>query len=245
MPAELTCMRLTVNIAAATGLCLLGAIILIEILPERGTLMSSRTVPPPSQTAVRLPSPTFESGTPVERALKERRSTREYRKEPLSLEEIGQLLWSAQGITHGSMMRTAPSAGALYPLETFLVAGAVRGLTAGVYRYLPRTHQLVPVRMGDVRGELRAASLHQDPVGDAPASVVFSAVFGRSIGKYGRRGVRYAHMEAGMAAQNMALQAVSLRLGTVVIGAFDDDEVGRVLGLPSGEEPMIIMPVGK
>jgi SagB-type dehydrogenase family enzyme len=237
--------RILIFSAAVAGLLLLMAIILSVTLPERGKLMSSRTVPPPTQMAIRLPSPTLGSGTPVEKALKERRSTREYRKEPLSLEEIGQLLWSAQGITHGTMMRTAPSAGALYPLETWLVAGEVKGLPAGVYRYLPRTHHLVPVRMGDVRGELRGASLHQSPVGDAPASVVFSAVFSRTIGKYGRRGVRYAHMEAGMAAQNVALQAVSLHLGTVVIGAFDDDEVSRVLGLPTGEDPMIIMPVGK
>jgi SagB-type dehydrogenase family enzyme len=222
-----------------------AAIILLSTRCERKKMMHPKTAPVSEQMTIRLPPPSFESTTPIEKALKERRSLRDYGKGPLSLEEIAQLLWAAQGITHGNGFRTAPSAGALYPLETYVVAGDIRNLPAGVYRYLPHRHGLVLVASGDVRRRLRDASLHQDAVSNAPAAIVFSAAYARSTGKYGKRGVRYSHMEAGIAAQNVALQAVSLNLGTVVIGAFDDDEVQSVVSMPTTEDPMIIMPVGR
>lgn len=227
------------------ALLIVAALILLSVRCEREKPMTDKTVPVSGQMVIPLPRPKLESATSVEKALRERRSHRDYGTGPLSLEEIAQLLWAAQGVTHGRGMRTAPSAGALYPLETYLVSGDVRSLPAGVYRYLPHKHGLALVRSGDVRRQLREASLHQDPVGSAPAAVVFSAVFARSTGKYGKRGVRYAQMEAGIAAQNLGLQAVSLDLGTVVIGAFDDDAVRAVLSMPSTEDPMIIMPVGR
>ena len=206
--------------------------------------MSLKTVTVSLKGTLHLPSPLDESTISIEEALRERRSQREYRQAPLSLEEVGQLLWAAQGITHGRGFRTAPSAGALYPLETYLVAGEVANLRSGVYRYLPHGHQLAPVLFGDMRKQLCSASLNQEPVCFAPAAIVFSAVYARSTGKYGRRGIRYAHMEAGAAAQNISLQAVSLQLGTVVIGAFDDDQVREVLSMPAKEDPLLIMPVG-
>jgi SagB-type dehydrogenase family enzyme len=226
-------------------LLIVAALILLSVRCEREKPLTDKTAPVSGQMVIPLPRPNPDSSTSIEKALRERRSHRDYGKGPLSLEEIAQLLWAAQGITHGRGMRTAPSAGALYPLETYVVAGDIRNLPAGVYRYLPDRHGLALVRSGDVRRQVREASLHQDPVGSAPASVVFSAVFARSTGKYGKRGVRYAHMEAGTAAQNVALQAVSLNLGTVVIGAFEDDEVRAVLSMPTMEDPMIIMPVGR
>jgi SagB-type dehydrogenase family enzyme len=226
-------------------LVIIAAIILLSGRCEKEKLMNSRTSPVSDQVTVHLPRPNPESTTSIEKALQERRSIREYRKSPLTLEEIAQLLWAAQGITHGSGFRTAPSAGALYPLETYLVAGEVQDLPAGVYRYLPHQHELALVRSGDVRGQLRGAALHQDAVGKASAAIVFGVAFARSTGKYGRRGVRYGHMEAGIAAQNVSLQAVSLHLGTVVIGAFEDDDVRSVLSMPAMEDPMIIMPVGR
>ena len=200
---------------------------------------------PTPEKIVQLPRPSQESSTSIEKSLLRRRSIRQYRNSPLAIDEIGQLLWAAQGITHGRDFRSAPSAGALYPLETYLVAGNVTGLAPGLYRYIPHGHRLAQVLSGDRRRELYAAALHQDSVLEAPASIVFSAVFSRSTGKYGKRGIRYGHMESGTAAQNVSLQAVSLDLGTVVIGAFQDDEVRSVLSMPSGEDPMIIMPVGK
>jgi SagB-type dehydrogenase family enzyme len=232
-------------VAACAALVVVAAIILLADRNEREKHMHAKTATVSGQMTIPLPRPNSESATSIEKALQERRSHREYGKGPLSLEEISQLLWAAQGITHGGGMRTAPSAGALYPLETYVVAGDVKNLPAGVYRYLPHAHGLVLVSSGDVRGRLRDASLQQDAVSNAPACIVFGIVFARTTGKYGKRGIRYGHMEAGIAAQNVALQAVSLNLGTIVIGAFNDDQVHTVLSMPDTEDPMIIIPVGK
>jgi SagB-type dehydrogenase family enzyme len=220
-------------------------LILLVTRFERGMNMQPRTVPNPQEKVLILPHPCHESATSVEKALLSRHSTRSFRPDPLSPGEISQLLWAAQGVTHNRGFRTAASAGALYPLETYVVAGTVRDLPPGIYRYLPEKHQLLHVRAGDIRGALCKASLGQEPVCEAPASIVFSVAFARTTGKYGKRGIRYGHMESGFAAQNVSLQAVSLGLATVVIGAFDDQEVSRVLSLPAGEEPMFIIPVGK
>ena len=157
---------------------------------------------------------------PLERAILLRRSVRDYRDEPLSLGDVAQLLWSAQGSTSPRGFRTAPSAGALYPLEVYLVAGRVDGLAPGVFRYRPDGHELLKVFEGDRRAELASAALGQSWVKDAPASIVISAVYEKTTGKYKERGNRYVHMEAGHAAQNVCLQAVALELGSVVVGAF-------------------------
>jgi SagB-type dehydrogenase family enzyme len=212
---------------------------------EREKIMQSKTPPVSGKAPIPLPRPERDGTTSIEKSLHQRRSTREFMKAPLSMEDVAQLLWAAQGITHGGVLRTAPSAGALYPLETYVVAGEVTDLPAGVYRYLPHRHELAPVLAGDLRGQLCKAALSQDSICKAPASIVVSTVFARTTGKYGKRGIRYGQMEAGTAAQNVSLQAVSLKLGTVVIGAFDDGDVRRVLSLPDTEDPMIIMPVGK
>lgn len=239
-------MRKTTKILTAltASVVILGSIVYLAG-QERGKIMSSKTTTISPKGTVKLPSPHKESSISIEEALRKRRSQRVYRQASLSLEEVGQLLWAAQGITHGSGFRTAPSAGALYPLETYLVAGEVTNLSSGVYLYLPHKHELIPVFSGDIRKRLCNASLNQQPVCAAPAAIVFSAVFARSTGKYGRRGIRYAHMEAGTAAQNVSLQAVSLKIGTVVIGAFEDEQVRDVLSLPVSKVPLLIMPVGK
>jgi SagB-type dehydrogenase family enzyme len=175
-----------------------------------------------------------------------RRSVRSYRDEPLSLAQIGQLLWAAQGITDPARgYRTAPSAGALYPLEVYLVAGIVDGLPAGVYRYDSGAHSLTPVKNGDQRIALYEAALRQSAVRDAPAVLVIGGVYERTTGKYGERGLRYVYLEAGHAAQNVLLQAVALGLGAVVIGAFDDDGVRQAAGMSAAEQPLYVVPVGK
>jgi SagB-type dehydrogenase family enzyme len=233
--------HLLLTVAAIAVLLL----ILLVTRIERGMNMQPRVVPNKTEKILILPHPSYESATSVENALLRRHSTRSFRPDPLSLGEISQLLWAAQGVTHNRGFRTAPSAGALYPLETYVVAGTVRDLTPGTYRYQPEKHQLLQVLDGDIRKSLCKESLGQEAVCMAPASIVFSAAFARTTGKYGKRGIRYSHMESGFAAQNVSLQAVSLGLATVVIGAFDDQEVGRVLSLPAGEETMLIIPVGK
>jgi SagB-type dehydrogenase family enzyme len=192
-----------------------------------------------------LPSPKFESGVSVEEALTRRRSLRRFADAPLTLAEAGQLLWAAQGVTHSAGYRTAPSAGALYPLELFIVAGAVTDLPSGVYRYLPREHDLVRVREGDQRPALTAGALGQGMLRKAPAVLVFCAVYERITGKYDERGVRYAHMEAGHAAQNVHLQAVALGLGSVPVGAFREDGVRSAIGAEADETPVYLVPVGR
>lgn len=166
---------------------------------------------------IKLPEPFQDSKTSVEKALSERRSVREYKNEPLELAEISQLLWAAQGITDRRGFRTAPSAGALYPLELYIVAGNVNHLPNGIYKYNPNGHELSRVAEGDKRTELCDAALGQLSVSDAAAIIVFSAVYDRITGKYGNRGIRYTYTEVGHAAQNICLEAVSLNLGTVTI----------------------------
>lgn len=191
-----------------------------------------------------LPPPRREGDTSVERALQERRSIREYGPEPLTLSQVGQLLWAAQGISDEQGHRTAPSAGALYPLEVYLVAGNVERLGAGVYHYRPRSHFLNRVLSGDRRRALQPAALDQEAVGDAPAVIVLAALYERTTGKYGDRGIRYVHMEVGAAAENVYLQAVALQLGTVFIGAFYDDQVQEALQLADDKAPLALLPVG-
>ena len=193
----------------------------------------------------RIALPTPEPGDlSVREALKTRRSVRRYSDAPLTLSHVSTLLWSAQGITGQRGKRTAPSAGALYPLETYLVAGTVDSMEPGIYRYIPAEHELEPVKTGDRRGRLAAAALGQSWVRNAPASIVFTAVFGRTTGKYGRRGRRYVYMEAGHAGQNIYLQAESLGLGCVAVAAFEDSAVQGVLGIDD-EAPLYIFPVGR
>lgn len=177
--------------------------------------------------------------------LQQRRSVRDFQDVSLSLSEIGQLLWAAQGITHPQGFRSAPSAGALYPLELYVVVGQVEGLAAGIYRYFPKEHRLIKSADGDQRKKLARAAHRQSWVSDAATVVVFAAVYERATWKYGKRGERYVHIETGHAAQNLFLQAESLGLGTVTVGAFDDDEVKAVLQLPDDVQPLILMPVGK
>jgi SagB-type dehydrogenase family enzyme len=188
---------------------------------------------------ISLPSPRVKSEVSLEEALLKRRSVRSWTLEELTWEEISQILWAAQGITeqrHG--FRTAPSAGALYPLEVYVVK------REGVYQYLPQGHKLKKTLEGDFRFPLSRAALGQEAVSKAPVDIVITAVYQRTQRKYRERGIRYVHIEAGHVAQNIHLQAVALGLSSVPIGAFNDGEVKRVLSLPQEIEPIYIIPVG-
>jgi len=208
-----------------------------------GTACRVRGGERPPET-IRLPEVRAKGSITVEDALEARRSVREYSDEPVALEDLSLLLWAAQGETAGWGGRTAPSAGALFPMEVVVVAGEVSGLDPGVYRYRNQTHALVPLRIGDRREALADEALGQAWVREAPVVLVLSAVYDRTMKKYGERGVRYAHIEAGAVAENIYLEAVSLGLGTVLTGAFHDDEVRRVLGLAREETPLALLPVG-
>ncbi len=188
---------------------------------------------------ISLPQPKLKSDISLEEVLAKRRSVRSYSKKDLSLNQISQLLWACQGITAPSFGgRTAPSAGALYPLEVYLVT------SEGVFHYFPQTHSLKKIKKGDVRQELSLAALGQSPPAEAPVSFVIAAVYERTAQKYGNRAERYVKIEVGHACQNLLLQAVALNLGAVPIGAFFDEKVQEVLSLPSNHEPLYIVPVG-
>jgi SagB-type dehydrogenase family enzyme len=201
--------------------------------------------PEPESIIIELPEPRYDSNVSIEQSLLRRRSIRSYSDESLTLQELSQLLWAAQGVTDPKGFRTAPSAGALYPLELYVVAGDVQDLSPGVYRYEPEEHQLLRTMEGDKSAELAEAAVWQDFIGEGAIVIVFTAVYERTTVKYGDRGIRYVHMEAGHAAQNLCLQATAMDLGVVTVGAFYDEEVAKLLGLPGDEQPLYVIPVGR
>lgn len=193
---------------------------------------------------INLPDPRLEDGASLNEALAARRSIRRFTTAPLPLHTVSQLLWAAQGVTHPDGLRTAPSAGALYPLELHLLAGAVQGLEAGIYRYHPTDHRLQRTVSGELRTELADAALGQDWIRQAPAALVIAGVYERTSRKYGARAQRYVHIETGHVAQNILLQAVGLGLGGTAVGAFDDSALQRLLRLPEDEQPLLVIPLG-
>jgi SagB-type dehydrogenase family enzyme len=190
------------------------------------------------EEATDLPAPDAAGVGSLEEALAKRRSVRRFTGDALTPEETSRLLWSMQGITRDWGARTAPSAGALYPLEVYVATAE------GLYHYIPQGHQTaLSPRLG-LRQELWEAALKQDWIREAPAVFVIAAVYARTAVKYGDRSERYVHLEAGHVAENLLLQAVALGLGGVPVGAFHDDKVKDALGLPEDQEPLYLIPVG-
>jgi len=200
-----------------------------------------------------LPAPRLKSDVSLEETFLKRRSRRNYKNIPLNAKEVSQLLWAAYGITKPKKnpaflsggLKTAPSAGARYPLEIYLAAGNVDGLSSGLYKYIPNGHKIIKVLDGDLRKDLCAGCWFQEMIAKAPASIVYTAVFARNTVKYGERGrKRYVCMDLGHSAQNVYLQAEALGLGTCAVGSFEDEEVIKVLKLPKEEEILYLMPIG-
>jgi len=197
----------------------------------------------PDSKIIKLPKPAYR-GIPLEEAIGKRRSVRNYSNKPLTMSQLSQLLFSAQGITgklYDQSLRTAPSAGALYPLEVYVIANDVEDLPRGIYHYAVLNHSLELVKSGDFRKEITAAGLEQEMLGDADVTFVLSAVFDRVCYKYGERGFRYAYIEAGHISQNIYLQAVPLRLGSVSVGAFLDEEINKLIGIDGRTEAVIYL----
>ena len=186
---------------------------------------------------VKLPAPRTTGGIPLDQALGARRSVRAFASTPLTWSEIGQLLWAAQGITHDEGKRTAPSAGATYPLELYVATAD------GLFRYQPNGHNVTRIMARDVRRDIRRAAGEQDAI-NAPAVFAFAAVPARTAARYGDRAMRYVQIEIGHAAQNLLLEAVALGLGAVPVGAFSDADLHRVLGLPADRVALYLVPVG-
>lgn len=197
-----------------------------------------------SGRSIELPAPQTGGTSSVEAALSNRRSVREYTDDTLTLAEISQLLWATQGVTHGQG-RTAPSAGALFPLEIYLVAVRVDGLEPGLYKYRIDDHELLELTRENVHSDLVRAALSQECVRDAAAVVAIGAVVERTATRYGGRAERYVDMEVGAAAQNLSLQAAALGLGAVFVGAFDDARVKELLLMGKGEVARALLPVGR
>lgn len=198
--------------------------------------MAPKTVS--AKESLNLPKPMRHGDLSLEEALERRRSHRSFSGKPVVLDALSQLLWAAQGITDPEGYRTAPSAGALYPLELYVVTAA------GAYHYEPRRHRLSVLAPGDLRDEIHHAALEQDVLLEAPVIFVIAGVYERTEGKYGGRAERYVHLEAGHAAQNLLLQAVSLDLAAVPIGAFEDAQIQKVLSLAVDARPLYLIPVG-
>jgi len=241
---------LIILIISAIALIITGAIILLrpvnydDLFVVETNIMNANM----ETKIIQLPAPRQDSPVSIEKALLKRKSVRHYTDESLFLTEVSQLLWAAQGITvrpDGRKGRTAPSAGALYPLEIYLTVRKVDGLEPGVYRFIQEEHKLEKVLAGDIHTELSAAALGQPWVAQAPINIVIGAVYERTTKKYGDRGIRYVHMEVGHVGQNISLQVISLNLGTVVVGAFDDKRVKEIINMAKDVVPLYIMPVGR
>ncbi|TVP78637.1 MAG: SagB/ThcOx family dehydrogenase [Thioalkalivibrio sp.] len=201
---------------------------------------------PGQGSSIALPEPKRTGEVSIEATLDQRRSVRSYDSAALSLEEIAQLAWAAQGVTEPQdELRTAPSAGGTFPLEIDLLVAGSDDLEDGVYRYQPREHSLVQRIAGDRRSDLHDAGLGQTAILEAPVVMVMSGVVSRTARRYGPRAERYVHMEAGHAAQNVYLQGNAMDIGTVVIGAFRDEAVSSALELNRGEQPLYLMPLGR
>jgi SagB-type dehydrogenase family enzyme len=218
---------------------LLGFVIVTLTIPAWGK--------PTMQDSFTLPKPAYDGDISVERAIKERRTIRDFRPDSLSIAQLSQLLWAAQGTTDTRRgLRAAPSAGTLYPLDLYVVVGkgGVEALAAGVYRYRPANHSLELVGTGDRRKDVAHAALTQMWIATAPAIFVITAQYERITSKYGERGVRYTHIEVGHVGQNIFLQAEALKLGAGIVGAFREASLADAIGAPKGQEPLIIIPVG-
>lgn len=249
-------MKKYVYIAATFGFLILATLafktIFRKVTPERERLsqtLATEALPAPGEqipgTMIPLPQPVTDGTVSLEKALSLRRSIRQYKQQPLSLREVSQLLWAGQGINNERGFRTAPSAGATYPLELFVMVNNVEGLRKGIYHYRIGDHQLVMTDPREIEKELAQAALSQRMISDAGIVIIFAAIYERTTARYGERGIRYIHNEIGHVAQNIHLQVSALSLGTVAIGAYRDEEVEALLNLGEEYHVLYFMPVGK
>ncbi len=205
-----------------------------------------------AESDIKLPNPVFVGKLSFEAAVVRKQSVRDLSRAPLTMAQVSQILWAANGnlpadaIT-GATTKVIASAGGLYPLEVFLVCGqnTVGELPAGVYQYNSQGNSLRAITTGDNRNLVAHAAHRQLFLGQAPALVVIGAVFQRTTAKYGNRGMQYVFMDAGAANQNVLLQAESLGLHVATVGAFVDAQVVGALKLPAGVTPLMIVAVGK
>jgi len=195
------------------------------------------------ETVIKLKKPSFKSSVSVEEALRTRRSIRDYSDKPITLEEVSQLLWAGQGITNERGFRTNPSAGAAFPMELYVASHNVTGIAPGLYHYSPHDETLTLIKNGSLREQMSDIEIYQKNVRKSAAVIIITGDFVRMAQRHGIYNFRYINMEAGSIFQSIALQAQTLSLGTVVVGAFNEVDLKKILGIK--EDPLIIMPVGR
>lgn len=221
----------------------------------------SRSIQIQKENIIKLPAPYHDGKVSLENALNNRRSIREYSEDSLSISEISQILWAAQGITKKiedppsywrskqwkwmGGFRTAPSAGALYPIELYIAVGKIKGLSQGLYKYNPQEHTILKVLEGDKRVDISNAALKQSCIRKGAVNIIIFGVYKRTSIKYGKRAEQYVQIECGAVCQNIYLQSYALDLGTVFVGAFKDDSLKSTLNISEDEYPLGIMPIGK
>ena len=198
---------------------------------------------------ISLPVPSHKGTITVEEALKARRTHRSFKARSLTLKQLSQILWGAYGVTatvSGYYLKTAPSAGGLYPIDIYTVVGegGVDTLAPGVYHFRPENHSIKCVKQGDVRAAVATHSVHQMWMAEAPVMLVITGEYARCTIKYGPRGVTYTHIEAGHVGQNIFLQAEALGLKSGIVGAFNNKQIIKTMGIPTNHDPLLIMPVG-
>ena len=228
--------------------CVLTLIIFVLLfLPscENAEKNTAEEFTPDDSEVITLPEPRYDSEISLEESLLNRRSTRNYRNEPVTLQEVSQLLWAAQGITDDAGHRTAPSAVALYPLSIYVVVGNVQEIVDGVYIYQPDDHTIKRLIDEDIRNELSIAAMGQASVRQGAVSFVVTVDYGIVMSRFGDKAERFGTLEAGHAAQNLCLQATALDLGLVTAGAIYDDQVAEVLDLPENLTPVYVIPIGR
>lgn len=192
---------------------------------------------------IKLPKPELQSEISIEEALSTRRSRRSYTEEPLTIRQLSQILWAGQGITEEPYFRTAPSAGALYPIDLYIAVNNVTEVEGGLYRYIPEEHYLHQIDSTSYQAKIYSSGLWQEALKSPPVTILLVADYEVITPKYGNRGIRYTFLEAGHIAQNIYLQCESLGLGTVAIGAFD--EQGLQQELPVKNNIIYLLPVGR
>ncbi len=243
-------------IAAIFGLIIIAAIFFriffSSVTPARGISNETSTewsLPAITQqnpgAMISLPQPVTDGQVSLEKSMSLRRSVRTYKNEPLSIQELSQLLWAGQGVTNERGFRTAPSAGATFPIELFVVVNNVKGLKKGIYHYIIGEHKLKMIDERQVERDLARAALSQSMISDGGVVIILTAILERTTQRYGERGIRYVHNEIGHVSQNIHLQVAALNLGTVVIGAYRDQEVEAILNLGEEIRVLYMMPIGK
>ena len=226
------------GIIAVVGLALLAVVV-----------MAASEINGPSKAdtskAINLPGPRTDGGISVEKALKERRSIRSFGKDGLTLNEVSQLLWAAQGVTDDKGHRTAPSAMARYPLQVYLLADNVTGLPSGVYHYSSQGHNLTVIAQGKIDEYYNATAGFEAWIKTAPAIFVITGDLS-SMNQMPRQDLsRLVYIEAGAAAENLLLEVVSLNLASTYTAGFDANKTEELLGLPAGGVPIGVLPVGR